>query len=194
MVHSRRLHRVGLRAMRASREQEKSLQCRQRRRGLRPCDRALDQGQEPPLGAHVVSPRHGYAHHGIYVGRGRVVQYGGFSRGLRRGPVEDVPLLRFAHGGPIWVRIGDFGWLDRPEVAGRARSRLGEDRYHVLKNNCEHFCEWCVRGQPRSYQVDELLGRYGRAWQRLIESLVRVVSRVSTSDTSGAATPNGGIR
>ena len=26
---------------------------------------------EPPLGAHLVTPRHGYAHHGIYVGDGR---------------------------------------------------------------------------------------------------------------------------
>jgi Lecithin retinol acyltransferase len=27
------------------------------------------------------------------------------------------------------------------EVMRRARSRLGEDRYRLLSNNCEHFCE-----------------------------------------------------
>jgi hypothetical protein len=31
---------------------------------------------------------------------------------------------------------------------------VGEDRYRVLTNNCEHFCEWCLRGEARSYQVD----------------------------------------
>jgi hypothetical protein len=129
-------------------------------------------------------------HHGIYSGGGRVVQYGGLSRGLRRGPVEEVPLLRFSHGRPIWVRIEDFGWTDRPEVVCRARSRLGEDRYHVLKNNCEHFCEWCVRGQHRSYQVDELLGRYGRTWQRIIEPLARIVLRVNTVGINGSSTPD----
>jgi hypothetical protein len=158
----------------------KSLKSEARRRGLRPFDQALEAGREPPLGAHVVTPRHGYAHHGIFVGRGRVVQYGGLSRGLRRGPVEEVSLARFSLGRPIWVRTGDIRRWDRLEVVSRARSRLGEDRYHILKNNCEHFCEWCVRGQHRSYQVDELLGRYSRTWRRIIEPLARVVR--STND------------
>jgi hypothetical protein len=161
--------------MRGSLKRGRSLRCAARRRGLSPRDQVLEAGREPPLGGHVVTPRHGYAHHGIYVGRGRVVQYGGLSRGLRRGPVEEVSLARFSHEHQIWLRIGDCGWSDRPEVVRRARSRLGEDRYHVLKNNCEHFCEWCVRGQHRSYQVDELLGRYSRTWQRIIELFARIV-------------------
>lgn len=40
----------------------------------------LDLHSEPPLGAHVVTPRRWYTHHAIYVGRGRVVQYRGWSR------------------------------------------------------------------------------------------------------------------
>src|SRR5260370_24181644 len=32
-------------------------------------DRLLTTSHEPPLGAHVVTPRPGYTHHGIYVGR-----------------------------------------------------------------------------------------------------------------------------
>jgi len=142
---------------------------------LRACDQPLEARREPPLGGHVVSPRYGYTHHGIYVGRGRVVQYGGLSRGLRRGPVEEVSLQRFARGRPIWVRIGEFGWTSRPEIACRARSRLGENRYHVLTNNCEHFCEWCVRGQHRSYQADALLRFNGGAAQKLIAPLLRMI-------------------
>lgn len=41
-----------------------------------------------PPGAHLTTPRRGYVHHGIYAGDGRVVHYAGFSRILRRGPVE----------------------------------------------------------------------------------------------------------
>jgi hypothetical protein len=151
------------------------------RSGFRPCDHALAPEREPPIGAHMVTPRRGYTHHGIYVGRGRVVQYGGLSFGLRRGPVEEVPLSQFAQGRTIWIRQQESSTLDRDEVVRRARVRLGENRYHVLTNNCEHFCEWCVRGEHRSYQVDELAARYGRAWKRLIELFARALSPRSTA-------------
>ncbi|HTV98332.1 MAG TPA: lecithin retinol acyltransferase family protein [Steroidobacteraceae bacterium] len=148
---------------------EKLMACR----GLRPCDRLLDPEGEPPLGAHMVTPRRGYTHHGIYVGEGRVVQYGGLSWGLRRGPVEEVPLSQFSQGRPIWVRIVGSPWFDPREVVRRARQRLGEDRYSVLTNNCEHFCEWCVRGQHRSYQVDDRAAGYRSILLKLIELLAR---------------------
>src|ERR1700733_8882265 len=118
-------------------------------RGLLPCDRPLAPECEPPLGAHMVTPRRGYTHHGIYVGAGRVVQYGGLSWGLRPGPVEEVPLAQFSQGRPVSVRAVGSRWFDQHAVVRRARLRLGEDRYSVLRNNCEHFCEWCVRGQHR---------------------------------------------
>ena len=140
-------------------------------RGIRPCDQPFTPGREPPLGAHIVTPRRGYTHHGIYAGRGKVLQYGG---GMRRGRVEEVPLCRFSRGREIWIRPGEAGMQDRPEVVRRARSRLGEDRYHVLRNNCEHFCEWCVRGQNRSYQVDALVSRVGTGWLRFVEPFARI--------------------
>jgi hypothetical protein len=34
-------------------------------------------GATPPVGVHVFTPRRGHAHHGIHVGRGKVVQYRG---------------------------------------------------------------------------------------------------------------------
>ena len=39
---------------------------------------ALHQAQIP-LGAHLVTPRCGYTHHGIHVGDGQVVHYMGLS-------------------------------------------------------------------------------------------------------------------
>lgn len=142
---------------------------------MRPSDHALDPAREPPIGAHIVTPRWGYTHHGIYIGEGRVVQYGGLSRSLRRGPVEEVSLSQFAQRREIRVRLEEPCHFDRKEVICRARLRLGENRYHVLKNNCEHFCEWCVRGEPRSYQVDELTARFSRVWQRLLNLLYQAL-------------------
>ena len=111
------------------------------------------------MGAHLVTPRRGYAHHGIYVGDGKIVHYGALAHYLHRGPVEEVSLAHFTHGHPAFVRTGECPRFDGAEVIRRARSRLGEDRYHLLSNNCEHFCEWCLHGQHRSYQVEEMLAR-----------------------------------
>ena len=146
-------------------------------RGLRTSDDRLDPEREPPLGAHLVTQRFGYTHHGIYVGAGRVIQYGGLSWGLRPGPVEEVPLRQFSHGRLVWVRIVGSTWFDPHEVVSRARLRLGEDRYSVLTNNCEHFCEWCVRGQHRSYQVDDRISGRTGILLKVVEWLARARSR-----------------
>ena len=53
-----------------------------------------------------------------------------------------------------------------------ARLRLGENRYHLLTNNCEHFCEWFIRGEHRGHQVDELSARCVRVRQKLRSTLV----------------------
>lgn len=108
--------------------------------------------QMPALGAHLVTPRRGFTHHGIYVGNGRVIHYGGLSTGFQIRPVEEITLAEFA---------GEFGWLVKSqpalfngaEIVRRARSRVGEDSYQLVKNNCEHFCLWCRVGRAHSEQV-----------------------------------------
>jgi hypothetical protein len=71
--------------------------------------------------------------------------------------VEEVSLARFALGRTIWIRVHVSPRFGGAEVARRALSRLGEDRYRLLTNNCEHFCEWCVQDEQRSFQVEQLL-------------------------------------
>ena len=115
------------------------------------------------IGAHIVTPRRGYLHHGIYVGDGMVVHYAGLGYGIHRGPVEEVTLSRFARGRPVWIQSAAVPYFDPQETVRRARSRLGEDCYRLLTNNCEHFCEWCLRGTPRSHQVEALLRQPSRA-------------------------------
>jgi hypothetical protein len=130
--------------------------------------------QEPPLGSHLVTPRRVYRHHGIYVGARKVVHYSGLAHGLHRGPVEEVPLAHFARGRRVWVRADAPSDFDVREVVCRARSRVGEDRYRLLTNNCEHFCEWCLRGSARSFQVEAWLARPKLTLLATLRLIIRV--------------------
>ena len=125
--------------------------------GLGRSDRLLAALEEPRLGSHLVAARRGFTHHGIYVGHGNVVHYKSAVGGLARGPVEEVSLARFSLGRAIWIRAHASPRFSGPEVARRARSRIGENHYRLLTNNCEHFCEWCVQDEQRSFQVEKLL-------------------------------------
>ena len=131
-------------------------------RGLHRDDRRLGDHEEPPLGAHLVTPRLAYAHHGVYVGGGAVVHYAAFAKLWRRGPVEEISLAHFAERHPVWVRPARPGGLSALEIVRRARSRLGEDRYRFFTNNCEHLTEWCVNGVHRSRQVERWAARLRR--------------------------------
>ncbi|MEX3949746.1 lecithin retinol acyltransferase family protein [Paraburkholderia sp. EG287B] len=123
-----------------------------------PADVSLDGSNgELALGAHLVTKRHGYEHHGIYVGSGRVIHYAGFAKFVYRGPVEEVPIEQFADGHTVSVRSRELTRYTGAHAVLRARSRLGENRYRLLTNNCEHFCTWCVLGESRSEQVNACL-------------------------------------
>jgi hypothetical protein len=158
--------------------------------GAHRAERLLVAESEPPMGAHIVTRRHGYAHHGIYAGVGKVVHYAGLSRGLRRGPVEEISLSRFAAGHPVSVVSGMPPKFEGREVAGRARSRIGEDNYRLLTNNCEHFCEWCLRGRHRSYQIDACLALPSRALhvtRRWIAELLSLTGRTVPRSAQASA-------
>ena len=109
-----------------------------------------------PTGAHLVSPRGFYLHHGIHLGGGEVIHYSGFSGSFKAGPVEVIGLEHFASGRPVWI-VQEPCEFPADQVVSRARSRLGERRYSVLSNNCEHFCSWCIHGKSCSAQVRALL-------------------------------------
>ncbi|WP_420873914.1 lecithin retinol acyltransferase family protein [Paraburkholderia azotifigens] len=87
-------------------------------------------------------------------GGGKVVHYAGLSRSLRCGPVQEVSLAAFAHGHPVWIRQSPDARFAGLKAIRRAYSRLGEDRYRLVSNNCEHFCTWCLYGESRSDQIN----------------------------------------
>jgi hypothetical protein len=133
-------------------------------------------------GAHIVTPRRGFLHHGLYVGNGRVIHYAGLGRQFRRGPVEEVSLTTFARGRGFAVQPRTAPRFDPPVAIERARSRLGEDCYRLWSNNCEHFTEWCLNGVSRSLQVEAHRQRWQGAlsWLRGLLRLARRGSRPQT--------------
>jgi len=132
------------------------------------------------IGSHLVTGRLGYTHHGLYAGAGKVVHYAGLSRSLRRGPVQEVSLAAFADGHPVWIRQSPAARFAGMEAIRRAYSRLGEDRYRLMSNNCEHFCTWCLYGESRSDQID--------VWKiRMTDLLAAVVNTVRQLVLTGQA-------
>lgn len=111
------------------------------------------------IGDHVMVSRGWYSHHGIYVGGYEVVHFSGglgpknkLNALIRKDHIDD-----FAEGAVVQVKEHNTslsGW----DVAQRALSRIGEDGYDLFQNNCEHFVNWCMSGQPRSKQVEIATG------------------------------------
>jgi hypothetical protein len=106
-------------------------------------------------GTHLIIYRRGYTHHGIYLGDGRVAHYAGRIK-YPQGLIEEISLAEFSEGRALRAERWHTGRFNGNEIVRRARSRLGERRYDLLRNNCEHFCNWCRLGENRSFQVEWL--------------------------------------
>jgi hypothetical protein len=103
---------------------------------------------------HLQAPRqHGlFMHHGIDLGDGTVAHYLE-GREILRSPQEE-----FSRGQPITaVPYEPTDCSPAGVTLRRAMGRLGEQRYNLLFNNCEHFAHWCKTGRHRSSQVEDWL-------------------------------------
>ncbi|MBE9125626.1 lecithin retinol acyltransferase family protein [Coleofasciculus sp. LEGE 07081] len=88
-----------------------------------------------------------YEHHGIDCGDGTVIHYRKPSE-----TIERTSLDTFARGGKIYIKRFPTSFI--PDVVvHRAGSRLGERKYNLLYNNCEHFATWCKTGVNESQQI-----------------------------------------
>lgn len=117
-----------------------------------------------------------YEHHGIYVGDDMVVHYNGLARGIvlekscfeeilsnvvpldkrNIAKVEMTSLEEFASGDVLQVKKHANAPFSGQEVALRAKERIGEQKYNLIINNCEHFCNECVFGEHVSEQVQNV--------------------------------------
>jgi uncharacterized caspase-like protein len=138
-----------------------------------------------PTGAHLVTPRGWYEHHGIYAGAGRVVHYAGYCHGLHTGPVEEVRLDEFCQGQAFAIRDHAASPYTPSEIVERARSRIGERRYDLLANNCEHFCEWAIMGRASSVQVERFLKSPLALLRRIVGPIARRLAAVVLGSALG---------
>jgi hypothetical protein len=94
-----------------------------------------------------------YQHHGIDMGDGSVIHY--------RKPseiIEQTSWETFSRGNKVYIRQYPQGFSFLSEVViKRAISRLGENKYNLLFNNCEHFATWCKTGISKSQQIIDFL-------------------------------------
>lgn len=107
------------------------------------------------LGDHLITPRLGYTHHGIYVGNNDVIHYQGPSNG-EPGEIVLSSLDAFCDGRSLHVRSHPDRAFSRAECVRRAYQRLGESDYNLLFNNCEHFVMWCIENSKSSSQVNHV--------------------------------------
>ena len=119
--------------------------------------------KEPYFGAHIRVQVQSIYHHGIYIGNDEVIQFGLPIDMLR--PKEEVKVLKssveeFLQGGFLEVRIFDRKERkiknDDQKIVEIAISKLGEDGYDIVHNNCEHFANFCVFNKKESQQVDNI--------------------------------------
>ncbi|MAS28781.1 MAG: NC domain protein [Synechococcus sp. NAT40] len=139
---------------------------------------------------HLQVPRqHGlFLHHGIDLGDGTVAHY-----------LEGREILRslqddFSSGQPVTV-VEHSQCSPQGVTLRRAMSRIGEQNYNLLFNNCEHFATWCKTGRHRSDQVNSVLER-ARHWSQLMPSalmkgLELLVQRGLLDDNSRAMAREG---
>lgn len=87
-----------------------------------------------------------YRHFGIEM------QAGGVCENSPPG-IRIVPMSDFAKGSMTWVQNPGATPEERARTVDRAASRIGERRYSLSANNCEHFANWCATGVAVSHQV-----------------------------------------
>ena len=107
------------------------------------------------MGDHIYIQYPTFQHHGIDLGDGTVIEYGG--KGTSFMSVRRVLLRDFLTRGPSFVQRYQPGTTLHPYQTVRlAWARLREQRYDLFNNNCEHLAYWCKTGHQWSPQAARL--------------------------------------
>jgi len=146
------------------------------------------------IGDHLVSPRIGYDHHGLYMGGGKVIHYSGFSEVLDKGSIEITSINDFTQGNGCYVKSHLVAIYDAEERIERAYSKLGEDSYNLIFNNCEHFVNWCFYGFKTSSQVNDVVSTVAiatngclkrKGTEAVVSTIIEQISRDVTKKAAG---------
>lgn len=123
-----------------------------------------------------------YEHYGIYVGNNRIIHYSKLNKEDESSIIETdfefflknsnlyfifdcktaYKKIKSFHPKSLIIRneFRDKAKLrlySPSETMARAYSRLGETKYNLALNNCEHFAIWCKTGLAKSYQVQRFI-------------------------------------
>ncbi len=108
-----------------------------------------------------------YRHYGIELPDGTVCENSPAG-------VRVVGFTDFARGRPTQVANPDASPDVRALAVQRAMSRVGERRYSLAGNNCEHFANWCATGIAVSQQVIAWIGSFIRIAFAVVGTLFTV--------------------
>lgn len=102
-------------------------------------DNKLEKERKIKRAQHLKVNRIVYSHHALSIDGNGVIHY-------QDGIVKTESIESFAKGAAIHI-------LDTPrlytkdKVIARAYSKLGERKYNLFFNNCEHFVRWALNGE-----------------------------------------------
>ncbi|MEM6424911.1 MAG: lecithin retinol acyltransferase family protein [Cyanobacteria bacterium P01_C01_bin.73] len=113
-----------------------------------------------------------YEHHGIDCGDGTIIHY----RKVGEAEVSRTSREAFAMGQQIYTREQPLSLIAN-DVIERAESRLGERKYDVFFNNCEHFATWCKVGRSECEQMTTFGLRLDWLGQPQLRSLIDQTAR-----------------
>jgi hypothetical protein len=158
------------------------------------CFVVLERAEEvrcmPQPGDHIKTARTGYEHHGIYVGDNEVIHYSG-DKAKSGATIRRDTLGVFSQDQPVEVVMyaRRFGGT---KAVSHAVSRLEENNYSLVGNNCEHFARWCVTGDRESEQVTDRAAMVG-AVVGGVAATGAVTGLSGTGIMSGLATVGGAV-
>ncbi len=121
---------------------------------------------------HLQVPRqHGlFQHHGIDLGDGTIAHYLE-GREIIRSSLDD-----FCNGESYLV-IMHTKCSNKGVTLRRAMSRIGERKYNLLFNNCEHFANWCKTGRHRSKQMENFIATTNIGRKAIQELLPKTIQK-----------------
>ena len=119
--------------------------------------------KEPEPGDIIGDPRslagYNYEHYGVYIGDNKVIHY---MTPNNSGKAEDGEVCETTLDGHFdkdkmfVLKFDKEKVLSHEETVKRAKSLIGEKKYDLISNNCEHFALWCKINIRKSYQIDSL--------------------------------------
>lgn len=126
-----------------------------------------------------------YEHYAVYADKDRVIHYAGESNDFGGNiSIHEASMDEFLKGSkdmffisfsgnypnkihaktgffvndylPCYKKTDEYHVFSPEKTLERAYSRLGEQRYSLIRNNCEHFAMWCKTGVSESFQVERI--------------------------------------